>query len=246
MEATVFQYLCELLKKRSGLALTADKEYLIESRLLPVARTHNCNSVSALILLIRTAVDPVLLNEVIEAMTTNESLFFRDTKPFEYLRKTLLPAYKAQAGKSVLRIWSAACSTGQEPYSIAMCLQEESAKMPGWKYEIVATDLASKVIEKSKEAVYSQFEVQRGLPIQMLVKYFTQLPDASWQIKEPLRAMVAYRVQNLLEDFSTLGRFDIVFCRNVLIYFDEPTKAVVVERLAKVLGQGGQYGGHCG
>lgn len=235
MQPAEFQFCSDLLKKRSGLALTEDKGYLIESRLLPVARNHGCETVPALIQLVRTNGKEAILSEITEAMTTNESLFFRDAKPFEYLRQTMLPAYKAVAGKSALRIWSAACSTGQEPYSTAMCLQEESVKMPGWNYEIVGTDLANKVLDKAKEGIYSQFEVQRGLPIQMLIKYFTQLPGTTWQVKEPLRAMVKYRAQNLLEDFSALGKFDIIFCRNVLIYFDEMTRARVVERLSKAL-----------
>src|SRR5262249_49502520 len=151
-----------------------------------------------------------LLVEITEAMTTNESLFFRDSKPFDYLRQTLLPAYKAMSGKTSLRIWSAACSTGQEPYSVAICLQEEAAKMPGWTYDIIGTDLAGKVLDKAKEGIYTQFEIQRGLPIQMLIKYFTQLANTSWQAKETIRSRVSYKPQNLLEDFASLGKFDLV------------------------------------
>lgn len=239
MQPADFQFIADWLKKRSGLALTEDKTYLLDSRLLPVARTHGCDSVTALIHLIRTTRNEAVLREVTEAMTTNESLFFRDAKPFDYLRQTILPAYKAAGGKHSARIWSAACSTGQEPYSIAMSLLEESVKMPGWQYEIVATDLAQKVLDKAREGIFSQFEVQRGLPIQMLIKYFAQLPANMWQVKEPVRAMVNYRMQNLLESFIALGKFDIIFCRNVLIYFDEATKAQVVAMLANALLPGG-------
>ena len=239
MQPADFQFIADWLKKRSGLALTEDKIYLLDSRLLPVARNHGCDSVTALIHLVRTSRNDAVLREVTEAMTTNESLFFRDSKPFDYLRQTILPAYKAAGGRSSTRIWSAACSTGQEPYSIAMSLLEEEAKMPGWKYEIVATDLAQKVLDRARAGIFSQFEVQRGLPIQMLIKYFAQLPANMWQIKEPLRAMVSYRMQNLLEGFAILGKFDIIFCRNVLIYFDEATKAQVVDSLANALLPGG-------
>jgi len=240
MQAAEFQFLSGLLKKRSGLALTEEKQYLVESRLLPVARKHGCDSVISLVSLIKSKPKEEILNEVTEAMTTNESLFFRDTKPFDYLRQATLPEYKAIPGKNSLRIWSAACSTGQEPYSIAMCLLEEAAKMAGWRYEIIATDLAVKVLDRAKEGVYSQFEIQRGLPIQMLIKYFTQQPGTtSWQAKENLRTMVNYRMQNLLEDLSPLGKFDIIFCRNVLIYFDEDTRAMVAGHLARLLPRGG-------
>jgi chemotaxis protein methyltransferase CheR len=134
-----------------------------------------------------------------------------------------------------IRIWSAACSTGQEPYSIAMCIQEDMAKMQGWNFDIIATDLANKVVDKAKKGIYSQFEVQRGTPTMMLLKYFASLPDTSWQIKDNIRSMVQFKLQNLLEDYSSLGKCDLVFCRNVLIYFDDATKASVTEKMARIL-----------
>jgi chemotaxis protein methyltransferase CheR len=133
-----------------------------------------------------------------------------------------------------LRIWSAACSTGQEPYSIAMCLKENAAMLAGWRVEIVGTDLSQEVLEKSRAGIYSQFEVQRGLPIQLLVKYFAQIGEM-WQVNGDVRGMVQYRQLNLLHDFSSLGKFDIIFCRNVLIYFDQETKAAIFERIARML-----------
>jgi chemotaxis protein methyltransferase CheR len=141
---------------------------------------------------------------------------------------------QARASRRSLRIWCAAASTGQEPYSIAMCLKELGASLAGWRVEIVGTDLSQEVLEKSKAGLYSQFEVQRGLPIQLLVKHFTQVGDM-WQLNPDIRAMVQYRQLNLLHDFSSLGMFDIIFCRNVLIYFDQDTKAGIFERLAKVV-----------
>jgi len=172
---------------------------------------------------------------VVEAMTTNETFFFRDKIPFDHLKEAVLPALvQARAARRALRIWCAASSTGQEPYSIAMCLKEAGAMLAGWRTEIVATDLSLGVLEKSKAGVFSQFEVQRGLPIQMLVKYFTQNGEL-WQLNAEIRSMVQHRQLNLLQDFSQLGMFDIIFCRNVLIYFDQPTKANIFERIARML-----------
>jgi len=161
-----------------------------------------------------------LIAQVVEAMTTNETFFFRDKVPFDHFRDAIMPEMlKARAGRKSIRIWCAAGSTGQEPYSLAMSLKEMGAALAGWRVEIIATDLSTEVLEKSKSGVYSQFEVQRGLPIQLLVKYFKQNGEL-WQVSPELRAMVQHRQLNLLHDFSQLGTFDIIFCRNVLIYFD--------------------------
>jgi chemotaxis protein methyltransferase CheR len=176
-----------------------------------------------------------LTTDVVEAMTTNETFFFRDKIPFDHLKEAVLPALvQARAARRSLRIWCAASSTGQEPYSIAMCLKEASHLFAGWRIEIVATDLSQEVLEKSKAGIYSQFEVQRGLPIQLLVKYFTQNGEL-WQLNAEIRGMVQHRQLNLLQDFSHLGTFDVVFCRNVLIYFDQATKANIFERIARMV-----------
>src|SRR5262249_15244191 len=166
-------------------------------------------------------------------MTTNETFFFRDKVPFDHFRDTIMPELlKSREARRSLRIWCAASSTGQEPYSLAMCLKEMGAALSGWRVEIIATDLSQEVWEKSKAGFYSQFEVQRGLPIQFLMKYFKQIGE-SWQINPELRAMVQYRQLNLLHDFSQLGVFDVIFCRNVLIYFDQDTKINIFSRLAR-------------
>ena len=231
-----FKLLSDLLKKRSGIALTEDKHYLLESRLLPIARSRELQDISQLCAKVRSQPSEELLSEITEAMTTNESSFFRDIKPYEQLRNIVFPMItKAVPAQKRLRIWSAACSTGQEPYTISMCIKEDAAKMPGWSFDIVATDLAKKVIDKAKLGIYSQFEAQRGLPIQMLIKYFTSLPDTSWQLKDDIRNMVDFKTKNLLEDYSALGKFDIIFCRNVLIYFDDDTKAQITQKMAKSL-----------
>jgi chemotaxis protein methyltransferase CheR len=229
-----YDFLRKFLKERSGLDLSPDKQYLVESRLVPLARRSGLSGITDLVQKMRGGAE-ALITDVVEAMTTNETFFFRDKIPFDHLTGTILPALQsARASRRHLRIWSAASSTGQEPYSIAMCLKEKAAELAGWRIEIVATDLSQEVLEKSRAGIYSQFEVQRGLPIQLLVKYFTQNGDL-WQINSDIRSMVQYRQLNLLQDFSHLGKFDIIFCRNVLIYFDQPTKLSIFERLAKMM-----------
>ena len=179
-------------------------------------------------------------------MTTNETFFFRDKVPFDHFRDTIMPEIlKARAGRKSVRIWCAAGSTGQEPYSLAMCLKEMSAALSGWRVEIIATDLSQEVLEKSRAGIYSQFEVQRGLPIQLLVKYFKQIGEL-WQISPDIRAMVQHRQLNLLHDFSQLGTFDVIFCRNVLIYFDQDTKVDIFGRLARSMEAGWLSGAGCG
>jgi chemotaxis protein methyltransferase CheR len=229
-----YEYLRKLLKERSGLDLSADKQYLVESRLVPLARKASLGGIPELVQKMKTGAE-ALTTDVVEAMTTNETFFFRDKIPFDHLKEAVLPALvQARAARRSLRIWCAASSTGQEPYSIAMCLKEAAHLFAGWRTEIVATDLSQEVLEKSKAGVYSQFEVQRGLPIQLLVKYFTQNGEL-WQLKPEIRGMVQHRQLNLLQDFSHLGTFDVIFCRNVLIYFDQDTKANIFERIARML-----------
>jgi len=229
-----YEYLRKLLKDHSGLDLSADKQYLIESRLLPLARKSGLSGIPDLVMKIKAGSSSHIA-QVVEAMTTNETFFFRDKVPFDHFRDTMMPeVLKARAARKSVRIWCAAGSTGQEPYSLAMCLKEMSAALAGWRVEIVATDLSQEVLEKSKAGIYSQFEVQRGLPIQMLVKYFKQSGEF-WQVNPELRAMVQHRQLNLLHDFSQLGAFDIIFCRNVLIYFDQDTKINIFNRLARLV-----------
>jgi chemotaxis protein methyltransferase CheR len=233
-----YEYLRKLLKDHSGLDLSADKQYLIESRLLPLSRKCGVPSIGELVQKLKGGSSSIVA-QVVEAMTTNETFFFRDKVPFEHFRDTIIPEMlAARAGRKSIRIWCAAGSTGQEPYSLAMSLKEMGAVLAGWRIEIIATDLSTEVLEKSKSGVYSQFEVQRGLPIQLLVKYFKQNGEL-WQISPELRAMVQHRQLNLLHDFSQLGTFDIVFCRNVLIYFDQDTKINIFGRLAKSMEQDG-------
>ena len=228
-----FDFLRRLLKERSGLVLSQDKQYLVESRLMPVARRAGLDSLSSLTHNLKRLDAEPLIVDVVEAMMTNETFFFRDRIPFDHLRDTIMPALiQARAMQKRIRIWCAAASTGQEPYSLAMVLKDMGAKLAGWRIEILATDLSAEVLEKAKAGVYSQFEVQRGLPIQLLIKHFTQVGDC-WQLSPEVRAMVQFRPFNLLNDFGPLGVFDLVFCRNVLIYFDQDTKIAVLDRLAR-------------
>jgi chemotaxis protein methyltransferase CheR len=229
-----YEFLRKFLKERSGLDLSPDKQYLVESRLIPLARRAGLPGIAEIVQKMKGGSEP-LISDVVEAMTTNETSFFRDKIPFENLREIILPTMlQARASRRVLRIWCAASSTGQEPYSIAMCLKEMGSALAGWRIEILATDLSRGVLEKSKAGIFSQFEVQRGLPIQMLVKHFTQVGEL-WQLNADIRAMVQHRQLNLLQDFSHLGTFDVIFCRNVLIYFDQDTKAGIFDRLARAI-----------
>ncbi len=234
MTSLDYDFLRKCLKERSGLVLSADKQYLVESRLLPVARKAGLGSLGGLVAALKRGND-ALMTTVVEAMMTNESFFFRDKLPFENFRSTVLPALTAARRSSrAIRIWCAAAATGQEPYSLAMLLKEMQRDLAGWRIDVIATDLSNEVLEKARQGIYSQFEVQRGLPIQLLIKYFTQIGDM-WQIAPDIRSMVKYQQLNLLSDFSHLGMFDLIFCRNVLIYFDQETKINLLDRLARVI-----------
>jgi len=227
-----YEYLRKFLKDHSGLDLSAEKHYLIESRLLPLARKSGLDGIGELVQKLKAG-SALFISQVVEAMTTNETFFFRDKVPFDHFREVIMPELlQARANRKSIRIWCAAGSTGQEPYSLAMSLKEMNAALSGWRVEILATDLSQDVLEKSKAGIYSQFEVQRGLSIQMLVKYFKQTGEL-WQINADMRAMVHHRQLNLLHDFSQLGAFDVIFCRNVLIYFDQDRKVNIFNRLAR-------------
>jgi chemotaxis protein methyltransferase CheR len=239
MKDDVFTFLAKLLRDQSGLALPRDKEYLLESRLTPVARRHGHQTIDALYAAIRGGQNRAVERDIVEAMTTNESFFFRDAATFDTFRKSILPALlTARAGSKSLRIWFAACSSGQEPYSVAMILEEERAKFAGWNVEMVATDISNEMIQRSRDGLYTHFEAQRGLPIQLLAKYFDK-EEQGWRVKAPMRERIKFRSFNLLESHASLGVFDIIFCRNVLIYFDLPTKRDVLERMSKQMARDG-------
>lgn len=238
-----YSFVARLVKEKSGLVLPGDKHYLVESRLSPVAREAGTDGLTDFITRLRRPEAMQLREAVVEAMTTNESLFFRDKLPFEHFTNVVMPyLLAARAGRKHLRIWSAAASTGQEPYSLAMCLQEMAPRIAGWRIEILGTDISAQALDRAKAGRYTRFEVQRGLPPNMLAKYFVQLQGGAgdlWEITPAIRAMVTYQKFNLLNPFTALGRFDLVLCRNVLIYFDPPTKSDVLNRIARVLAPDG-------
>lgn len=231
MQETVFETFKNFLYKNSGLVITPEKTYLLESRLSPVLREHNIPDLAFLARTLSSTPHGRVHNDVIEAMTTNETMFFRDIKPFEKFKDIVMPAILAAKGNNTrIRIWSAACSSGQEPYTLAIQIKENAHLWPGVNFEILATDISDKILDKAKKGHYSQFEVQRGMPTPLLVKHFTQTPDG-WQIKDDIKNMVSYKNVNLLDNLKPLGSFDIIFCRNVLIYFDQPTKTDVLAKL---------------
>ncbi len=209
----------------------------MESRLTPVARDLGLAGIDALIGELKRSTDDDLRTRITDAMTTNRSFFFRDQTPFDTLRDHVLPgliADRKAKGQNKIRIWSAACSSGQEPYTISMMLKEDPAKFGDMTFEILATDLSTEIVSRAREGLYSQFEVQRGLPITLLVKYFAQEGE-QWRINEEMRKSVRYQTFNLLDSYGALGKFDIIFCRNVLIYFDQETKAAILDRMADIL-----------
>jgi len=235
MKVEDFNFLSTLIKQRSGLVLTEDKSYLLESRLMPIARKRGLKGLEELTQTLRTHKEEALMQDVTEAMTTNESFFFRDIKPFDMFREQVLPEImKNRADRKSFRVWCAAASSGQEPYSLAITLLEAAQQLSGWRTEIVGTDISREILEKAKSGLYSQFEVQRGLPIQLLLKYFDKKDDM-WQASSALRTMVQFKELNLLGDLQKLGKFDVVFCRNVLIYFDQETKGKVLEEISRMM-----------
>ena len=227
------EHLAAMLKTRSGLVLGSDKTYLIESRLAPVARREGFATVAALLSALRLKRDEKLMVSVTDAMTTNETFFFRDKLPFDQFRSDVLPALsKSRSGD--VKIWCAACSTGQEPYSLAMIMDEVSGLYPRMKLDILATDISNRCLEKAQAGLYTQFEVQRGLPITTMVKHFEKV-DEMWRISPKIRAAVKYKAFNLLDDLRNIGRQDVIYCRNVLIYFDLDAKRKVLEQMATIL-----------
>lgn len=235
MNSADFTYIAGMLKDRSGLIINPDKMYLLETRLGPILRENKLADLTALVAFLRKPGSNIVRDKVVDAMTTNETSFFRDMHPFDTLKKSVIPGLvERRASQKSLRIWSAACSTGQEPYSLMMMIRESFPALKDWKLQVVATDISPSVMARAREGIYSQFEVQRGLPITHLVKYFDQVGE-QWQIKPDMRQAVTFRPINLLEDFSLLGTFDIVLCRNVLIYFDQPTKTRILHGIANRL-----------
>jgi chemotaxis protein methyltransferase CheR len=229
--ATEYDYIRQLIQKSAGIVLEAGKEYLVEARLAPIIREAKLNTMADLIKKLQaSSVDP-LHKKVTDAMTTNETSFFRDQHPFESLRRLVLPDLLAKrAASKTLSIWCAASSSGQEPYTIAMTLFESIPAIRDWKLTFIATDLSRQMVERSRAGRYSQLEVNRGLPAPLMVKYFKK-DGLEWQIDEKLRSAIDFRELNLLGSWGQMPQLDIVFIRNVLIYFDSDTKKEIFRRI---------------
>lgn len=230
-----FDYVRKLLRDRSGVVLEADKHYLVETRLLPLQRQLQLSSLAELIARLRASPPNGLHTQVVEAMVTTETSFFRDVLPFESLRRVVLPELiQKRRDERRLNVWCAAASTGQEPYSLALLLREHFPELAGWKMSLLATDLSREVLARARAGRYSQLEVNRGLPAALLIKYFRQ-HGATWQLNDDVRAMVEFQEINLDRAWPPMPRMDLVLLRNVMIYFDVPTKKDILGRVAGVL-----------
>ncbi len=234
-----FCYVRDLVRDHSALTLESGKEYLVESRLNPLARGQGFFSYREMVKSLRAGPFRDLHRKVVEAMTNNETSFFRDARVFEMLNQSILPALEsAQSPARSLNIWCAACSTGQEPYSLAMLLSEYRRPLDGWNIRIVASDISRDVLARARAGQYSQFEVNRGLPAALLVKYFDKR-GSCWEVKPHIRRMVEFRETNLLHGWSGLPSMHLILMRNVLIYLDVPTKKAILERAARLLDPSG-------
>ena len=226
-------YVCTIVRQRSAIELDAAKAYLIEARLSPVARRCGLTSTAELIGKLQAKIDPLVQQQVVEAMTTNETSFYRDAHPFDALRSTIIPeVLKIRATQRTLNIWSAACSTGQEAYSIAMLLSEQFPELAGWKTQILGTDLSDDVLEKARAARFSQIEINRGLPAALLTKYFRR-EGMHWELLPQIRNLARFIKLNLIEPWPALPTMDVVFLRNVLIYFNPAVKKMILEKIRK-------------
>lgn len=229
-----FDYVREFVRAKSAIVLDPGKEYLVESRLGPLAKQAGFDSIAALVERLRRN-DTQLEHQVVDAMTTNETSFFRDLHPFAALKTTVIPDLLAKrARERKLDIWSAACSSGQEPYTIAMTLREHFPQLSGWNVKLLATDLSTEMLAKAREGRYAQIEANRGLPAPLLVKFFER-SGMGWLVKPEVKQVVDFRQLNLVAPWPPMARMDIIFIRNVLIYFDVETKRMIFNRIAQLL-----------
>lgn len=230
-----FNFISDLVRERSAIVLEPGKNYLVESRLAPVAREQGMHTVDELVEALRRPGAQALTRKVVEAMTTNETSFFRDMHPFDALKTQIVPELiNNRSRERTLTIWSNACSSGQEVYTIAMILREYFPQLVGWRVRLIASDLSSQILAKAKEGVFNQTEVNRGLPLPMLLKYFTK-NGLTWRIKDELRSMVEFSELNLVEQWPVLPPMDIIFLRNVLIYFSPETKKEILGKARRLL-----------
>jgi chemotaxis protein methyltransferase CheR len=231
--------LADLLYQRSGQTLTASRIWRIESTLMPVLAEYGISDITALSELIASGVKPLLERKVIEALLNHESFFFRDRNVFEMLDTQVLPRIAESKSDRRLRIWSAGCSTGQEVYSLAMTIAENEARWAGWDIEILGTDLSQKALDRAESGVFTQFEIQRGLSMGRVVKFFEKDGETSWRIKNTVRRHVRFAQDNLIRSLDHGRRFDLVLCRNVLIYFAPEAREIAFNRFSRVIQPGG-------
>jgi len=228
-----FAFVSTLVRKEASIVLAPGKEYLVEARLIPVARAVGSANVNEFLAELQRRPDPAHQRKIIDALTTNETSWFRDREPFAALTDVVLPELvKSRSATRKIRIWSAASSSGQEAYSLAITLQENLP--PGWSYEIMGTDISTEMVKRAETAEYSQVEVNRGLPASQLVQYFERA-GAHWRVTSQLRKNVSFRLMNLTAPLPAMQPFDVIFLRNVLIYFDVATKRTVLQNAAKLL-----------
>ncbi|WP_421729598.1 CheR family methyltransferase [Brevundimonas sp.] len=239
MTSPDYDHFCRLIRQKSGLVLTPEKAYLVSSRLAPLARAEGLGTVENLLALLRAGASDALVQQAVDVMATHESYFFRDTAPFEQLANAVLPPLiAARQTQRSLRIWCAACSSGQEPYSVAMILKEMGPKLAGWKLDILATDMSEPILRKASTGLYNDFEVNRGLSPERQTRWFKRETDG-WRVSPALQQMVRFRPHNLLQGSAGLGVFDVVFCRNVLIYFDIETKRQILDHVRRAMAPDG-------
>jgi chemotaxis protein methyltransferase CheR len=239
MTAEDFDYVRELVRAQCALVLESGKQYLVETRLAPLVRQHQFGSLSDLIARLKARPYNGLHTQVVEAMVTTETSFFRDHLPFESLRKSVIPELmRLRAAERRLCFWCAASSSGQEPYSLALLLRDSFPELAAWDVKLIASDVSTEMLRRCREGRYSQLEVNRGLPAALLVKYFTQ-HGVHWQLNDDVRGRVEFREINLSRPWPMLPRMDLVMLRNVMIYFDVPTKKDILGRVARLLRPGG-------
>lgn len=230
-----FAFVCRLVRDRSAVVLEPGKEYLVESRLAPVVRAHNLDSIGALVARLRSPAEQVLRTRVVEAMVTTETSFFRDATPFEGLRNVVLPGLiAARASERRLNIWSTACSSGQEAYSVAITIRDHFPDLASWQVSILATDISADILVRARDGLYTQVEANRGLPAAALVKHFRQ-EGTCWRVSDAVRRAVEFRELNLVRPWPVMSRMDVIFLRNVMIYFDADTKKAILGRVARLL-----------
>jgi chemotaxis protein methyltransferase CheR len=230
-----FAFLRGLLKKRTGVVIDESKQYLVVARMLPIVRQRKIPSIETLLDRVRQGIDPTLERDVLSAMMTHETSFFRDTKPFETLRQLINELIPARSAEKQLVIWSAACSTGQEPFSIAMLLNEHFRDLvASWRIRILATDFSDVVLDRAREGTYSDLETGRGLPAALKQKYFRPL-QGRWSVSQECRRLVEFRQLNLIGNWPPLPVCDVVFLRNVMLYFDVPTRAALIQRMRRAV-----------